>query len=31
MSLDGVEKLVALLRLPDLLRGLGGHAQEPRY
>ncbi len=31
MSVDGVEKLVALLRLPDLLRGLGGHAQEPRY
>ena len=30
MSVDGVEKFVALLRLPDLLRGLGGHAQESR-
>jgi peptidoglycan/LPS O-acetylase OafA/YrhL len=25
MSVDGVEKFATLLRLPDLLRGLGGH------
>ncbi len=28
ISPDGVDKLVTLLGLPDLLRGLGGHAQE---
>ena len=31
MSVDGVDKFATLLRLPDLLRGLGGHAQEPRH
>jgi hypothetical protein len=29
ISADGVEKFVTLLRLPDLLRQLGGPAQEP--
>jgi peptidoglycan/LPS O-acetylase OafA/YrhL len=28
LSVDGIEKLVSLLGLADLLRGLGGHAQE---
>jgi hypothetical protein len=29
ISAEGVEQLVTLLGLPDLLRGLGGHAPEP--
>jgi hypothetical protein len=30
MSAEGLEKFVTLLRLPELLRALGGHAQESR-
>jgi hypothetical protein len=29
ISAEGIEKFVALLRLPELLRQLGGPAQEP--
>ena len=31
ISREGVEKFVTLLRLPDLLRSLGGQAQDSRH